>query len=59
MTLLSSLSACETGYFLQAAGGQLAVLAKRRPLDRVIADPRTSPALRTRLQVLREARDFA
>lgn len=50
---------CEAGYFLQAARGQMAVLAARRPMERVIADPRTPPPLRARLEVLREARDFA
>ncbi len=53
------LGGCETGYLLQAARGQAGVLAARRPIDRVIADARTEPALRARLTLLRDARDFA
>lgn len=55
----AALSGCETGYVLQAARGQAGVLAARRPMDRVIADPRTEPQLRERLVLLRDARDFA
>ena len=56
---LLTLSGCEAGYFLQAARGQAAVLAARRPIERVIADSRTAEPLRARLETFREARDFA
>ena len=56
---LLALSGCEAGYFVQAARGQAAVLAARRPIERVIADSRTASPLRARLETLREARDFA
>jgi predicted aminopeptidase len=46
-------------YLAQAAGGQLHVLQARRPLDEVVADPATPAPLRTRLQDVRAARDFA
>jgi predicted aminopeptidase len=58
-TLCCGLSGCEAGYFLQAAAGQSAVLARTRPIDRVIVDARTAPALRDRLELMREARNFA
>ena len=56
---LLTLSGCQAGYLLQAANGQLGVLAARRPIERVIADPHTAEALRVRLSLFREARDFA
>ena len=56
---LPLLSACETGYLLQAARGQVAVLAARQPIARVVADPRTPASLRARLQQFAAARDFA
>jgi predicted aminopeptidase len=43
----------------QAAWGQARVLAARRPLERVIADPRTQPSLRTQLALVRDLRAFA
>lgn len=46
-------------YLLQAAGGQLAVNARREPLERVLARPGTPPALAARLTLARRARDFA
>lgn len=56
---LLALSGCQAGYLLQAAGGQMGVLAARRPVERVIADRSTPAPLRTRLILVREARDFA
>jgi len=46
-------------YLGQAAWGQARVLAARRPLERVIADPRTQPSLRTQLALVRDLRAFA
>lgn len=46
-------------YYMQAARGQLEILAAREPIGEVIADPATEPALAARLQLLRDARDFA
>lgn len=54
--LCLSNSAC---YYMQAASGQWQVLQKREPIDAVIADPETPPALAGRLQLLVEARDFS
>lgn len=58
--LASGLGACGTaGYLLQAAHGEARLLARRRPLGSVIADPATSTSLRTQLESVRAARDFA
>jgi predicted aminopeptidase len=57
--LLMALSGCGTMYLAQAAGGQFHVLKARRPIDKVVADPATPAPLRTRLEDVRAARDFA
>ena len=50
------LSGCETlSYYGQAAGGQLALMARARPLDEVQADP----VLKERLALAQEIRNFA
>jgi predicted aminopeptidase len=53
------LSGCGTTYLLQAARGQWQVLHGREPLAAVIARPDTDGALRTRLEQVSAARDFA
>ncbi len=55
-----ALDGCSTvAYYSQAVNGQLSILAKRRPISEVLADPATSPALRERLKMLQRARNFA
>lgn len=56
LVALLPLSGC---YVLQAAQGQMAVLARREPIAAVIADPASSPDLRARLNYVLRARDFA
>jgi predicted aminopeptidase len=56
---LLALSGCQTGYLLQAASGQIGVLAARRPVESVIADQSTPAPLRSRLTLVRDARNFA
>jgi len=46
-------------YYTQAIGGHLGVMARARPVDEVIADPATDPALKQRLQTARRIREFA
>jgi predicted aminopeptidase len=46
-------------YVLQAAHGEAQVLEKRRPIAKVIEDPKTPPRLRATLEQVRAARDFA
>lgn len=59
-TLASAASLGLSGcYVMQAASGQMAVLAKRQPIADVLAAPRTPPALRNRLEYVAAARDFA
>ena len=47
------------GYYGQAARGQAEILLGRRDLAAVIADPDTSPELRRKLALARDARVFA
>ncbi len=53
------LSGCGTLYVAQAAKGQLQILTARRPIARVIADPKSGAELRARLANVRAAREFA
>lgn len=54
------LAGCETvAYYGQAAGGQLALMGRARPLEAVLADPATGEALKARLALAAEMRDFA
>jgi predicted aminopeptidase len=50
------LSGC---YVMQAATGQLGVMAGSRPIERVVADPATPEATRRQLALAVEAREFA
>ncbi|HXO16262.1 MAG TPA: aminopeptidase, partial [Steroidobacteraceae bacterium] len=52
------LSGCGTLYLMQAASGQWQVLRQRVPIDTLLADARTPPALRAQLQEVRAARQF-
>jgi predicted aminopeptidase len=53
------LSGCGTPYLMQAASGEFHVMHARVPIDQVIADPATPQELRTRLELVRAARQFA
>jgi predicted aminopeptidase len=44
---------------LESAQGQLELMSKREPISRVVANPRTPPALRTQLEAVSEIREFA
>lgn len=52
-------SGCGTLYVLQAARGEVDVLARRRPITQVVANPKTPPKLRATLEQVENARDFA
>jgi predicted aminopeptidase len=57
---VATLSACSTiGYYGHLAHGEYAMLAARRPIDRVVADPAVDAALKARLQLAERARAFA
>lgn len=47
------------GYYAHSLGGQYEVLSKRRPIDEVIRDPDTEPALREKLHAVLAIRRFA
>ncbi|XOV87339.1 MAG: aminopeptidase [Pseudomonadota bacterium] len=51
---------CSTlGFYSQAIAGQMALLAKRRDIEAVIADPATDDVLRQKLTLVEEVRAFA
>ena len=52
-------SGCATPYLLQAASCEWQLLHRRVPIDSLLADPRTPPALRGSLEEVRAAREFA
>src|SRR5438067_1539003 len=52
-------SGCATPYLLQAASGEWQLLHRRVPIDSLLADPRTPPALRAHLEEVHAAREFA
>lgn len=49
----------DLGYYAQAVQGHARILLERRSIDRTLADPATPLALRERLQLVLEIRDFA
>src|SRR5690606_34424926 len=57
--LLVLLTSGCASYYGQLAQGQWQLLRDRQPLERVIADPATDPALQRRLALAGQARDFA
>jgi predicted aminopeptidase len=46
-------------YLLQSAGGHMELMAKRKPISAVLAQPSTPPALRAQLEAVNEIRNFA
>lgn len=62
--LAMGLTACATpgeglGYYWQSVRGHLAVMQAARPIDEWLADPKTEPWLRAKLQLAQQARSFA
>lgn len=58
LLLIASLASC-SGFYTQAAKGQLEILTKRRSIDRVIASPRTDAQTREKLALVQKIREFA
>jgi predicted aminopeptidase len=54
--ILATLPGC---YVMQAANGEMRVLNARKPIDKVVADPKTSPSLKNTLVEVKAAREFA
>lgn len=57
--LLALLQGCGTLYVMQAASGEWHVMRARKPIDKVIADPKTPDDLRRTLTEVQAAREFA
>jgi predicted aminopeptidase len=55
----SILPGCGSLYLLQAARGQAQILVDRRPIAKVVADPKTPATVRDTLTEVSAARDFA
>ena len=54
------LTGCETlGYYAQAIGGHLDLMARAKPVPSLIADPATPQTLRERLELAASIRDYA
>ncbi|CAA9333447.1 MAG: PUTATIVE ZINC PROTEASE PROTEIN [uncultured Gemmatimonadetes bacterium] len=59
LALASTASACSPAYLLRASWEEAKILARRKPIARIVADPRTDEATRGKLVVVQEARLFA
>jgi predicted aminopeptidase len=59
LILASMLSGCGSLYLLQAVRGQAQILVDRRPIQAVVADPKTPTTVRDTLTDVSAARDFA
>jgi predicted aminopeptidase len=46
-------------YYMQAFNGQMEIVTKRKPIERALANPATQEPLRSRLEYVAAARDFA
>jgi predicted aminopeptidase len=58
-SLSAALSACSPGYVLRASWEEAKILQARRPITKVIADPRTDEETRGKLALVLEARAYA
>jgi predicted aminopeptidase len=59
LTIAAALLPLTGCYLMQAAGGQMEIASKREPIAAVLADSATPPELRSRLEYVAAARDFA
>lgn len=60
MLLITALSGCTTlGYYSQAASGHLSLMMSTQPVHQLLDAPSTPPALRQKLTVAHDAREFA
>lgn len=58
--LLATLTGCRSlGYYAHVTHGQASLLAERRPIAKVLRDPKTPEKTRHRLELASEARRFA
>jgi predicted aminopeptidase len=54
-----AVSSCVFPYYMQALGGQVGLLRKRVPIERLIQDPSLDSTTRERLELVTEVRAFA
>ena len=59
LAVTGALAGCGTLYVAQAARGQMQILHARKPIARVLADPGADAKLKSRLEEVRLAREFA
>lgn len=60
LLLLAALSGCASPlYYAQAVNGEFEMLAKRRPIEEVLADPATPLETKRQLELVLRLRDFA
>lgn len=59
LLLLCLFCACSPVYVARSASGHAGLLWRRRPLARTIADPKTSPELRKKLETVAAVRGYA
>jgi predicted aminopeptidase len=59
LAAVTMLPGCGSLYLLQAARGQAQILVDRRPINAVVADPKTPATVRDTLADVSAARDFA
>lgn len=53
------ITGCQMGYIVKSAYHQAELLASRRPITEVMADPEIDPEVRRKLQLSQQARQFA
>jgi predicted aminopeptidase len=60
LLVVIAVSGCRTlSFYAQAIKGQYQIFAHEEPIEKLIADPRTPPTLRTQLQLVADLRGFA
>ncbi len=60
LVLSALLAGCASlDYYAQVIGGHLKVMNAARPIDEIVQDPTTDPALKKRLENIRAVREFA
>jgi predicted aminopeptidase len=57
--VLAAASACSPAYLLRASWEEARILARRKPIARIVADPATDPETRRKLMLVQDARLFA
>lgn len=59
LLLLTGATACSPGYVMRAGWEEAKLLSRRQPIHQAVRDTSTSPALRAKLQLVQNARDYA